>query len=273
MNRLIVNADDFGWTDGQNQAVEKAHQHGILNRASLLTTTPGFAEAVKISRQNPNLGVGIHLALNEVPPASPAKDLPGLLQASGTFHDNIGTLFHLWRRGQLDPKAIRKEWEQQIEIALAAGIEPTHLDGHKHVHVLPPLVGIVVELAANYNIPYVRLPLEKFSLNAAKRGAGWLALWGFAHRTRTYFQQAGLQFADRFIGIAQSGRMAAPAMQAHLNHLPPTGTTELMVHPAVITPAVVQLQKMYSWAAWYQFEGELEALLQAAVTAPSGEKS
>ncbi len=260
--RWRVNADDFGWTDGQNQAVEKAYQLGVLTHASLLTTTPGFAGAVEIARQNPGLQVGVHLALNEVPPALPSDKLQGLLQPDGRFPDSLGTLLRAWFGGRLAPAVVLAEWQQQIERALAAGLTPTHLDGHKHVHMLPPLLDAAIHLAKAYQIPYVRLPLEGFSTQALRRGPAWGVLWGLAQRARPHLQRAGLQFAAHFHGIAFSGQMTWPHLHRALAAHPP-GQAEIMVHPAVRTPSVRALQTRYRWAAQYRFEEELDALLHA----------
>jgi predicted glycoside hydrolase/deacetylase ChbG (UPF0249 family) len=83
--RLIVNADDFGASTAVNQAVIRAHREGILTTASLMVNEPGFAEAVSLARENPRLGVGLHLTLLQGHAALPPEKIPGLVNACGEF--------------------------------------------------------------------------------------------------------------------------------------------------------------------------------------------
>ena len=264
---LIINADDFGWTDGQNLAVEKAHCHGILNRASILTNGQAFRAAVEISQRLPDLGVGVHLTLNEGRPLRTPDHLPNLTRADGSFHERLGTIESLWLRGRLLTEEVLPEWRAQIQRAIEAGIQVTHLDSHKHVHMFPPVLDAFIELAREYQIPYVRLPLEKISLSAFRRGPAWLGLWLLARRARSRLTKATLRFADRFIGIAASGSMTAPLLARAVASC--EGVTEIMVHPAVITPAITELQESYGWARRYLFEEELHALCEADIGRPA----
>src|SRR5271170_2411822 len=88
VRRLIVNADDFGLSASVNAAVVRAHREGILTSASLMVNEPGFAEAVALARQNPRLGVGLHLTLLHGHAALPPGQIPGLVNARGEFSDS-----------------------------------------------------------------------------------------------------------------------------------------------------------------------------------------
>jgi hypothetical protein len=90
--RLIVNADDFGLSHSVNAAVIRAHREGILTTASLMVNEAGFEEAVKLARENPQLGVGLHLTLLQGHSTLPPKKIPGLVNARGEFPENpVGT--------------------------------------------------------------------------------------------------------------------------------------------------------------------------------------
>src|SRR6266481_193026 len=86
--RLIVNADDFGRSRGINAAVIRAHREGILTTASLMVNEVATDEAVTLARENPRLGVGLHLTLLCGHPALTGKEIPGLLNGDGCFRDN-----------------------------------------------------------------------------------------------------------------------------------------------------------------------------------------
>jgi len=258
MNSLVfVNADDFGWTDGHNRAVALAHRSGSLQRASLLCNGEAFQDAIRLSNELPTLQVGIHLTLNEGQPLLPAQHLPKITRRDGKFYDGLYSVFMLWLSGGLNSTEVESEWRAQIERALGAGLVPSHLDSHKHVHMLPPLVKIATELAKEYGIAYMRLPLENFPL---RRGLAGMMLWTFSKFACKQMSLAGLSSADRFIGVGSSGHMHMDELIEAIRESPP-GLTEIMVHPAVITPDVQRLQKRYRWAAQYEFEEELQTLL------------
>ncbi|RME58675.1 ChbG/HpnK family deacetylase, partial [Candidatus Parcubacteria bacterium] len=231
MRQVRINADDFGWVDGHNLAVRKAFLAGGLQQASLLTTTPGFQQAVCIAHELPGLQVGIHLALNEVAPACPEAVAP-LLQG-GRFPDNPLRLVQMWVQGTLPVEGIIREWHAQIRRAVEAGIRPMHLNSHKHVHVLPPLVEGVCRLAHEFAIPYVRLPLEPLRV-AIRRPAAFL-VWGMARMSRPYLEESGLAFSAVFYGVAFSGGMTLERLADALSMGP---SVEVMVHPAVETAAI-----------------------------------
>ena len=255
---LIFNADDFGWTDGHNQAVQRAHLEGVLNRASILAIGPAFYQAVEIAKNLPDLSVGVHLALNEGAPLLSPDRVGALVNSTGAFWDTPADLVRIWLGGKLNTARVLPEWRTQLERALDAGLKVSHLDSHKHVHMLPPLLETIIHLAKEYGISYVRLPLENpfrtpFRLSAP-------ALWALACLARQRLLRAGLHFADRFIGFGTSGKMSLSYLEQAVRGRG-TGTTEIMVHPAVLTPAVQDLIRRYPVMAEYHFEQELEALI------------
>ena len=83
--RLIVNADDFGRSQSINQAVIQAHRDGILTTASLMVGESACDEAIALARQNPRLGVGLHLALSHGRSVLPPEKIPGLVNVRGEF--------------------------------------------------------------------------------------------------------------------------------------------------------------------------------------------
>jgi len=257
--QVILNADDFGWTDGHNLAVEKASMLGVLHRASLMCTGEAFYEAVELAQRLPKLGVGVHLTLNEGFPLTKHTSLPNVTCVNGAFYDDAFDLARLWLQGKLITDEVSLEWRCQLERALEAGIRPTHLDSHKHVHLIPPLLEVVIALAQEAHIDYIRLPLERSFRHILRRGVSGVILWMLAIRASKRLLQAGMKFADHFIGIGYSGEMTSSRLRRSMLHAG-GGLTEIMVHPAVVTPAVRALKRRYRWAARYRFEEELEAL-------------
>jgi predicted glycoside hydrolase/deacetylase ChbG (UPF0249 family) len=264
--QVLITADDFGWTESQNQAMRRGAAAGTLHRASLLCNGQGFAEAVAIAREQPQLGVGVHLTLCEgAPLTDELRDSELCAQAAGgAFPDGLGPLLRLYLRRRLPLAAIAGEWRAQIARAQAAGLQLSHLDGHKHVHLLPPLFDLTLRLAQECGIRYVRVLHESASLAALRRAPAWAVLRSLSHRARQRLQQAGLQSADHFVGFSESGGMSAQRLAAVIRQARP-GLTEIMLHPAEETAGVQQLRQRFSWARRYRFEQELTALCHPAV--------
>jgi predicted glycoside hydrolase/deacetylase ChbG (UPF0249 family) len=242
MRNLIVNADDLGWTAGVNRGIAEAHRNGIVTSTSLLANGSAFDDGVRISSELPRLGVGVHLNLSDGKPVAPAEDVKSLLNAAGEFAGGPEALLFRLTAKSLDANEVENEWDAQIRKVQAAGIHATHLDGHKHVQMLPGLFGVALRLARKHGIAAVRVSHESSNLRAALSGggepAGVLLKQGvqarglklLARDAREMAEHAGVETADYFCGIAQTGVLSKKGVQQLLEKLP-EGTTELMCHP------------------------------------------
>ena len=242
MRNLIVNADDLGWTAGVNRGIAEAHRHGIVTSTSLLANGCAFEDAVAAASEMPGLGVGVHLNLSDGAPIAPAEQVKSLLDEHGKFAGGPESLLMRLTTKNLQPKEVEKEWDAQIEKVRGAGIRPTHLDGHKHVQMLPGLFGIALRLAKRHGIEAVRVSHEASPLRTAlsdgneasgvalKQGVQARGLKLLARDAREMAERAGIVTADYFCGIAQTGVLTKAGVQKLLGSLP-EGTTELMCHP------------------------------------------
>ncbi|RDW20707.1 chitin disaccharide deacetylase [Oceanobacillus chungangensis] len=146
MIKLIVNADDFGYSRAVNFGIIDAFTHGIVNSATLMTNMPGAEHAFILARNNPDLHVGIHLVLTCGRPI--LDDVPSLVDESGNFK----SLKVLLKGNNLNLDDVEKEWTAQIEKFLDSGIRLTHFDSHHHVHAIAELLPIVQKLSRKYNL-------------------------------------------------------------------------------------------------------------------------
>ena len=258
MRNLIVNADDLGWTQGVNRGIAEAHRNGIVTSTSLLANGCAFEEGVQSALQSPRLGVGVHLNLSDGKPLAPARQVKSLLDENGNFSGGPETLLFRLTAKSLDAREVELEWNAQIEKVRAAGIRPTHLDGHKHVQMLPGLFAVALRLAKKHGIEAVRVSHEASSLRAALNSGGELlglmlkqgvqarGLKLLARDARKMAERAGVAAADYFCGIAQTGVLTKKGIQQMLASLP-EGTTELMCHPgyadAELEKSATRLQK------------------------------
>jgi len=243
LRNLIVNADDLGWTEGVNRGIAEAHRNGIVTSASLLANGAAFASGAELARATPGLGVGVHLNLSDGEPVAERELVTTLLNERGELEGKPeGLLLKLARRSILLDE-VEREWEAQVQKVRDAGIEPTHLDGHRHVQMLPGLFEIVLRLAKRHGIAAVRISHEESSLRAAlssgakqkgtvvmRQGVQARGLKMLARDAREQAERAGIAAADYFCGIAQTGELTRDGVLRLLEILP-EGTTELMCHP------------------------------------------
>ncbi len=246
MRNLIVNADDLGWTEGVNRGIAEAHRNGIVTSASLLANGAAFASGVEIARTTPGLGVGVHLNLSDGEPVSERELVTTLLNDRGELEGKPESLLLRLARRSLLLDEVEREWDAQIQKVRGCGIEPTHLDGHRHVQMLPGLFEIALRLAKRHGIAAVRISHEESSLRAAlssgakqrgtvvmRQGVQARGLKMLARDAREQAERAGIAAADYFCGIAQTGELTKEGVLRLLEILP-EGTTELMCHPGYL---------------------------------------
>jgi chitin disaccharide deacetylase len=250
VKNLIVNADDLGWTEGVNRGIAEAHRNGIVTSASLLANGAAFASGVELARSTPGLGVGVHLNLSDGSPVAEPEAVNSLVNDAGRFDGGPEALLLRIAKREVMLREVEQEWDAQIDKVKSAGIEPTHLDGHKHVHMLPGLFEIALRLAKRYHIGAIRVAHEASSLRAAlstgdeantatvlKQGVQARGLKLLARDAREQAERAGISTADYFCGIAQTGEMTKDGVACLLRNLP-DGTTELMSHPGYVDQAL-----------------------------------
>ena len=246
MRALVVNGDDFGLTPGVNAGILDAHLRGILTSASLFANAPATPEAIAIARRTPALGVGCHLALVDGEPALPPRDVP-TLAPGGRFRPTWIAFIRDAAARRIRPIEIERELTAQIERVVAAGIQPTHVDSHKHVHAYPPVFAIVARLARRYGVNAVRVPYEAPALRLLARHADLagarrqalenLALAPWCARDRRLLEASGLPPAPMFLGRVLTGLFTRASLAALLHSIA-EGTSELMMHPGYADAAL-----------------------------------
>lgn len=151
---IVVTGDDFGKSEDVNNAVEFCHKNGILTSTSLVATGDAFDGAVIISKRNPTLGVGVHLAIEEFDSLS---GLPSTIidPLTNKFYSYADALKSVATFKYKKPDLV-KEYSLQIERVLDCGIPITHLDHHHHLHLYWPVLSAMIRVAKHYNIRYIR---------------------------------------------------------------------------------------------------------------------
>ena len=237
--RLIVNADDFGQSRSINEAVIRAHCEGILTTASLMVNESACAEAVELAKQNPGLGVGLHLTLLMGRSALPPAEIPGLVNQQGEFpNDPVKVGFqYFFRRGLREQ--LRKEIHAQFARFRATGLGLDHVNGHLHLHLHPTVFSILMEDAEKLGIERMRLTRDPFWTDVSLvrgqrlyRAAHALIYCILSGRARVQFEKRKIRYTHRVFGLLQNARIDEAYISKLLPVLP-AGDSELYSHPSL----------------------------------------
>ena len=239
VRRLIVNADDFGRSPSINEAVIRAHRDGILTTASLMVNETGCDEAVKLGRENPKLGVGLHLTLLCGHSALAPEKIPGLVNSRGEFSSNpvsagIKYFFKPGLREQL-----RAEIRAQFEKFHATGLPLDHVNGHLHLHLHPTVFDVLMEDAEPLGIKRMRFTRDCLARSRRMSRGHWFYRLSHAaiyewlsRRAREPLRRRGIKHAQITFGLLQNARVDEEYVLKLLPELPP-GDSELYSHPSL----------------------------------------
>jgi predicted glycoside hydrolase/deacetylase ChbG (UPF0249 family) len=242
MKRLIVNADDFGLTQGVNRAVVACHERGIVSSATLMATGACFDEAVALAKTMPDLSVGCHVVLVDGEPLLPASEVRSLLAPGTTrFYHSISEVLAAVARGRFNAGEVEAEAAAQMTRLRNAGIATSHFDAHKHTHMFPSILKPLLRAADANGIAAVRNPFEAPGAVSIGEAFGDSTL--FLRKTETTLlrlalrgrwlrevNKSGLTTTDGSLGVAATGTLDAARLRSMLRQMTP-GTWELVCHP------------------------------------------
>lgn len=263
MKQLIVNADDFGLHPLINAGIIKGYQEGFITSTSLMPSATCWQEAVRLAKDNPRLGIGVHLTLvGGVPSVLPKEQVSSLLDDDGLFLPDYVAFAKRYYSGAVNKAELEAELRAQLERALSCGVNITHIDSHQHTHVLPGINSLVLKLSNEYNIIRVRIPKEGYLFTGGfQTGVGRLigrsGLSFCADMAALRADSLGLRHPQHFYGMLAGGHLNAQLIANILRQLP-EGVSEIMTHPGLDSAA---LGKAFSWQ--YHWREELDAYLDA----------
>jgi hopanoid biosynthesis associated protein HpnK len=234
---LIVNADDFGLTSGVNRAIIDGHNRGIITSATLMANMPAFDDAVRLAKEHPTLGVGLHFNITQGRPVSPASQVRSLIDGRGDFLGTTTALLKLALTGRLRAEEVVVELRAQIQRVLDAGLRLIHIDTHKHSHVLPQVCDAIASAAEEFGIAAARSPREAWrfdrtarSFNLIAQSAGAFGLSQLCRISEARLRKAGVKTPSAFFGVARTGYWTKDWLMGLIDNLP-DGASELMCHP------------------------------------------
>lgn len=230
MKKIIINADDFGYSKSNNLAIQKGAQTGVITSTSLMANMDGFEHAVNDVLPSLPADVGVHLNIIE------GKSLTNqsmLCDKNGNFNNSYGALIL---------KSLDNEFLKQVETEFRAQIEKilqytkvSHIDSHVHTHAIPAIFNKTTELAKEYDIPFVRTQSEKpykvkekpadkrFFVNTIKNAL--LNTFSFINKRKD------INTNDNFIGVLYTGNMDENSIIEGLKKIQDDSITEVIFHP------------------------------------------
>ena len=258
MKKIIINADDFGYSVNKNEAIKFGFQSGIITSASIMTNMEGFEQAInEVLPEIPFIDLGFHFNVTE------GKSLtnPSLLT------DRNGYFNRSWFEILLDcsGEKMQRQLETEFRAQLSRILEYkhiSHVDSHRHVHAIPPIFNLVSRLAKEYNIPFVRtsleIPYKAFSIrrpfiNVVKN----LVLNFFTLINKYSIDEISTN--DYFIGVLYTGRMTKETILEGLEKIKDDNSiTEIIFHPSIDINAKNKKRKEFEILTEANFRKELE---------------
>jgi hopanoid biosynthesis associated protein HpnK len=239
VRRLIVNADDFGLTQGVNRAIVEAHGHGIVTSATLMVNAAAFEDAIQRAESTPRLSMGCHVVLVDGLPVLGGRQTPTLTsrKTADRFHDSLSCFALRAVGGLIDADEIEAEATAQIRKLQTAGVAVSHIDTHKHTHIFPQVLRPLLRAARVCGVAAVRNPFGPLHLSIlAKRPGLWkqhtkvTVLSPLGKSFRKSVTSAGLLSPDGTVGIVATGALDDRLFESVVESIP-EGTWELVCHP------------------------------------------
>ena len=262
IRKIIINADDLGLSEGTNNGIVNALQHGLVSSTSLMACGRAFDHAVVLLKKAGITGAGVHLTLDEERPVCEASAISSITTSSGRFMERGILLKKLLLTNQINMDHVYLEFRSQIHKIRDAGLTVTHLDGHGHVHVYPGISRIVSRLASEFGIRKIRFPAERYSYLDfkrfnAKKYLNKAIVTTFAILARKQFAAQHSVMPDGFMGMLFGGSLNVDNLERVFANMPNARCVEIMSHPGDMDE---QREKEYGhWR--YHWTDELNALL------------
>ncbi|MDD4201843.1 MAG: ChbG/HpnK family deacetylase [Candidatus Omnitrophica bacterium] len=222
MNKyLIINADDYGFSEKTNQGIIEAYTKGVVSDLSIMAVGVAFEDGITRLKENSITTAGIHVCLT-------SDDLKPFRMEY--FPKNC---FHLFRdivSGKIKKQKIYAEIKAQVKKAKEQGLSISHMDSHEHVHMFFPITDIFIKIAEEENIPYIRYPNEKIRAAFIKEPVNFIR--SFILKTMCLFSKKKIKrrISGEFFGHFHSGRLTKKDVQRFLKETE-KGASEIGCHP------------------------------------------
>lgn len=237
---LIINGDDFGYSEAVNRAILQAHQQGVLTSASLMVNETAAAQAVAFAKAQPSLAVGLHLVLVLGRAALPHTELPHITDAQGRFTDSSFQAGIQYYFSPLARREVRREMRAQFEKFAATGLPFSHVDGHTHLHQHPVIFTELIRLCEEFSVRRVRVVKGemRLSLRLDRRRLPLKLVWGMVFNglgnwCERQLRGRGFVQPQKVYGLLQSGDLNEDYLLGLIPKMP-QAATEIYAHPLAL---------------------------------------
>jgi chitin disaccharide deacetylase len=261
---VIFSADDFGLSVAVNEAVEQAHQEGILQSASLMVAGAAAQDAVRRAQRNPGLRIGLHLVVIEGPAVLAQASVPALIDRAGMFPSDQLQLGVKYFFSPVARRQLAAEIRAQFRAFEITGLALDHANAHKHMHLHPTVGAMLIRIGKEFGLRRIRIPAEPPDVLARCGDAastGDRALYRWSSLLRRQANQAGLATNDHCFGVRWSGHMTKARIARLLQHLP-DDESEIYFHPATRRDPILD-----RFMGNYEHEAEFQTLMDPSIRA------
>jgi hopanoid biosynthesis associated protein HpnK len=234
---LIINGDDFGYSEAVNRAITQAHREGVLTSASLMVNERAADQAVELARQNPSLAVGLHLVLVLGRAALPHSEIPRITNPQGHFTNSSFRAGVQYYFNQAARRELRREMRAQFERFVATGLPFSHVDGHAHLHQHPVVFDELINLCEEFGVRRVRIVKGemRLSLKLDRKNLPVKLVWGTVFNLlgrwcERRLQGRGFARPQKVYGLLQSGDLNEDYLVGLLERID-AASSEIYAHP------------------------------------------
>ncbi len=268
MKRVIISADDFGYSESVNQAIILAHQDGILTSAGLMVTGEACDSAVQLAKENPKLAVGLHVVLICGKSVLPHSEIPDLVNEDRNFSNSPSLAGLQYYFDGKSRKQLEKEIRAQFLKFQETGLSCSHVDSHLHQHINPAVFDILLKVAKEFGINTIRIPEDDISLSLEvdkshyfRKRTHHFIFRRLSRHAKEKAKRHGVKFVNRVYGLFQTGDMNWEYTEHLIRNLP-EGISEIYYHPDFESwYDSNQDHRVLAGVASFKFNQELETLL------------
>lgn len=248
LKKLIINADDFGLHETVNLGIIQGHTAGFVTSTTIMANGNAFNHAVELGVANQKLGIGVHLTLVGAKPVCAPDQVQSLVDIEGNLPSQYPQFLLKYIKGQISLADINRELRAQVQKVVDTGIQITHLDSHQHMHIVPGIINITMDIAKDFGIKAIRTPAEPYFFQGGypstpmrfiARGGLTLLSQLAARKIKNY----GLVMPEHFFGMLAGCNMREEYLLTIIENLP-DGVSEIMMHPGSNNEIV---NTMYNW--------------------------
>lgn len=259
-SNLWIVADDLGLDVYLDEGIFFAAKNNLIDGVSIVAGGLVFDHAARKLKEYPSLAVGIHLALVEEKSVLDENSIRSLIDKNGFFHKNHRIFFVRYCLGLIKKEEIKKELEAQIERCLNADLKIEFINSHQHLHLLPGIMDIVIELAKKYGIQSIRTVNEPLMAKGNLFRKGQLVFLRFlSNKAGNKVKASNLKTNDFFIGFINAGNLKEADINfaRKLSQKFPDKIVELGCHPGFES---AELADKYKHWGGYNWRKELDLL-------------